>query len=62
MVDIKNGDFDEAYIKAESIRYTANWSRDIEKKWDETRETLIEKIEKAEKEAKGNNSVFDWFN
>ena len=29
---------------------------------DETRETLIEKIEKAEKEAKGNNSVFDWFN
>ena len=62
MVDIKNGDFDEAYIKAESIRYTSDWSSDIEKKWDETRETLIKKIEKAEKEAKGNNSVFEWFN
>ena len=52
MIDIENGDFDEAYIKAESIRYTTDWSSDIEKKWDKTRKSLIDQIKKAEKEAK----------
>lgn len=37
MIDIDNEDFDTAYIKAQSIKYTANWSSDIEDKWDNTR-------------------------
>ena len=61
MVDIENQDFEEAYIKASSIHYTSGWSSDIEEKWNETRETLLEQIEKAEKEA-GKTSFWDWFN
>ena len=33
MVDIENDDFDEAYIKANTIHYTSGWSSDIEEKW-----------------------------
>lgn len=62
MTDIENGDFEEAYIKAETIRYTADWSSEIEKKWNKTREVLLEQIKKAEKEAKGKNGFKDWFN
>lgn len=29
--DIKNEDFDSAYVKAQSIVYTSDWSNDIEK-------------------------------
>ena len=61
MVDIENGDFDEAYIKANTIHYTSGWSSDIEEKWDETREALLDKIEEAEKEANGGGGFFDWF-
>ncbi|MBE6751543.1 MAG: hypothetical protein E7556_03340 [Ruminococcaceae bacterium] len=50
--DIENGDFVEAYVKANTIHYTSDWSSDIEKKWDETREVLIDQIEKAERESK----------
>lgn len=52
MFDIENGDFVEAYVKANTIHYTSDWSSDIEKKWDETREVLIDQIEKAERESK----------
>ena len=53
MIAIENGDFEEAYIKANSIYYTADWSDDIGKKWDKTREALLKQIKKAEKEATG---------
>lgn len=60
MVDIENDDFDEAYIKANTIHYTSGWSSDIEEKWDEIREGLLDRIEEAEKEANG-GGFFDWF-
>lgn len=61
MIDIENGDFGEAKIKANTIYYTADWSSDIEKKWDNTRESLLDQIEEAEKEANGGGGFFDWF-
>ena len=39
--DIKNGDFDDAYIKAKQIQYTEGWSNDVEEKWDDIRRSLI---------------------
>ncbi|MEG0528595.1 MAG: hypothetical protein RR531_13875 [Longicatena sp.] len=62
MLDIKEGNYDEAYIKANTLHYTSDWSSDIEKKWDETRESLLEQIENAEEEKKDKNSFFDWLN
>ncbi len=47
MVDIDNGDYDDAYIKANTIYYTEGYSSDIEEKWDNTREALLEQIEEA---------------
>lgn len=63
MVDIENGNFDEAYVKANSIRCTSAWSNDIEKKWNETRKALLKQIKEAEKEAKKEpgGGIFDWF-
>ena len=61
MQDIEDGNFNEAYIKAEKIRYTENWSNEIENKWDATRKEIIEQIEKAEEaneEERGNT----WWN
>ena len=49
--DIENGNFREAYIKAERIRYTESWTSEIEDKWDATREAVIEQIEEAENQA-----------
>lgn len=62
MIDIENGDYDEAYVKANSIRCTSAWSDEIEDKWDATREALLEQIEQAEKESSGDSGgFFDWF-
>lgn len=61
LVDIENGDYEEAYIKANTIHYTENWSDEIEEKWDNTREALLEQIEEAEKEANGGGGFWDWF-
>ena len=60
--DIEDGNFNEAYIKAEKIRYTENWSSEIEDKWDATREVIIEQIEKAEKEANKDKDGGTWWN
>ena len=62
MQDIEDGNFAEAYIKAEKIRYTENWSSEIADKWDATREEIIEQIEKAEKEANKSQSGSTWWN
>ncbi|WP_147536206.1 hypothetical protein [Bacillus marasmi] len=65
MIDIDNGDFDEAYIKANSLHYTSNWSSEIEDKWDDTRKALLKKIKQAEKESSDKNDkdggFFNWF-
>lgn len=60
MIDIENGDYEEANIKANKLHYTSNWSSEIEDKWDETREALLKQIKKAEKEEDG--GIFNWFN
>lgn len=67
-VDIQNGNYSEAYIKAQSIKYTADWSDDIETKWENTRKEVINQIVDAEIEATGSSNhkrekdgLFDWF-
>jgi hypothetical protein len=62
MQDIEEGNFDEAYIKAERIRYTEGWSSEIEDKWDATREEVIEQIEEAEKQANKDEDGGIWWN
>ena len=62
MQDIKDGNFNEAYIKAEKIRYTEGWSSKIERKWEETRKEIIKQIEKAEQESKKSDGDNDWWN
>lgn len=56
MVDIENEDFDEAYIKAQSIKHTSPWSDEVEEKWEKTRKEVINQIIEAEKEATGSSS------
>jgi DNA-directed RNA polymerase subunit RPC12/RpoP len=48
-VDIANGDYDSALIKANSLYYDVNWSSETESKWDNVRKTLIETIESKTK-------------
>lgn len=48
LVDIENGDYSSAKLKANQIQYTANFKSGEKEKWDEVRETLLEEIAKAE--------------
>ena len=68
MIDIENENYDSAEIKANQLYWNNSWTSDPVEKWDETRETIIDKINKAqgidtsdeeEEESKG---FFDWFN
>lgn len=47
ILNIKEGNYDDAYIKMNTLYYTSGWSSEIEGKLDETRESLLERIEKA---------------
>lgn len=49
MIDIKNEDYEDAYVKANSLHYTSGWSHDIEKKWDDTRKAIIDKLKKQKR-------------
>ncbi len=62
MIDIENGDFEQAYVKAEKIRYTENWSSEIEDKWDAIRKEIVKQIEKAEKAANKDEGGGTWWN
>lgn len=63
MIDIKNEDYEDAYVKANSLHYTSNWSDEIKNKWDDTRKSIIEQIEKAEKKSNNDDGGFwNWFN
>lgn len=55
MADIKNEDFDDAYIKAQSIVYTSDYSDEIEEKWENTRREVINQIVDAEKKETGSS-------
>lgn len=59
MLDLDNGDYEEAYLKTNKLYYTSDWSSEIEDKWDETREALLKLIKKAEREEDG--GIFHWF-
>lgn len=48
-IDINAGNYESALIKAKSLHYTADWSQEIEEKWDDTRESLIKIIEEKMK-------------
>lgn len=54
--DIDDKNFDDAYVKAQSIVYTKNYSKDTEKKWDNIRKELLDQIEEAEKKDTGSVS------
>lgn len=56
MNDVKEERFDDAYIKAQSIKYTENWSDEIEEKWDNTRKQVINYIIQEEKRVTGKSS------
>ncbi len=57
-IDIDNGDYDAALIKANSLYYTSGYSNDVKKKWDNTRESLIELITEA-RDAEQTRSAID---
>ena len=44
-IDISNGDYDSALIKAQSLHMDDNWSSESRAHWDEQRESLIRLIE-----------------
>lgn len=45
---IDNNDFDEAYIKSQSIVYTKTGNDSLKEKWDNTRKEVIDRIIEAE--------------
>ena len=51
MIDIDNGDFVEARIKANSLYWNDNWSSEGEEKWNAIREEVITQIDEAENKA-----------
>ncbi|WP_051212485.1 zinc ribbon domain-containing protein [Butyrivibrio fibrisolvens] len=51
-VDISNGDYDAALIKAQSLHMDDNWSSESKEHWDEQRESLIKLIEQKKEDNK----------
>ena len=47
-IDIENGDFSSAYIKAETLYWDSSWSSEGKKKWNSTRKAVIKQIQEAE--------------
>lgn len=56
MIDIDNGDFSSAYVKANTLYWDDSWTSEGEDKWDATRKEVIKQIEEAEKKATGTTS------
>lgn len=50
-VDIANGDYDDALIKAQSLHMDDNWSSESREHWDQQREDLIKLIEEKKEAA-----------
>lgn len=49
MIDSKNEDFVNAYVKAYSLYWDDSWASEGEDKWNATRKEIIKQIEEAEK-------------
>lgn len=66
MVDVENEKFDEAYMKAQLIIYTENWSSEVEEKWEKIRKEVINYIIEQEKKVTGKSNhkpeKDGWFN
>ena len=58
-IDITNGDFDAAYVKASALNYTSGYSTTVEKKWDDTRESLITLINQLRNVENPNGNMTD---
>lgn len=52
MIEIKNEDFAEAYVNANSLYWDDSWTSKGKDKWDAIRKEIIKQIEQAEKKAK----------
>lgn len=65
MIDIDNGDFTAAYIKANSLYWDSDWTSEGKDKWNATRKAIIKQIQEAEKAATGTITYEDteenWF-
>lgn len=67
MVDIENGNYDKAEIKANQLYWESDWTSDPTEKWDATRETIMKQIKEAqgidtsEPEEEESKGLFDWF-
>lgn len=65
MIDIDNGDFAAAYIKANSLYWDSDWTSEGKDKWNATRKAIIKQIQEAEKAATGTITYEDtegnWF-
>jgi len=64
MIDIENENFDEAYVKANSLYWDDSWTSEGEEKWNATRKEILKQIKEAEKEAnrEEDDGLWDWFN
>ena len=51
-IDIENGDYDSALIKAHSLYMDDGWSNESEQHWNDQRKALIKLIEQKRKESK----------
>lgn len=66
MVDIQNGNYDSATIKANTLYWDSGWTSEGKDKWNATRKAVLKEIEQAKKadglpveeERKG---LFGWF-
>ena len=50
-IDVENGDYDDALIKANTLHMDDGYSSESEEHWDQQRESLIKMIEEKQKEA-----------
>jgi len=57
--DISAGRYDEAIVKANGLYYTSGYSNEIKKKWNSTRNALIDEIEAARKQTEQETMVVD---
>ena len=52
-LDVQNEKFEDSYLRAKSIQYTANWSSEIKEKWDNIRKEIRDYVIQKEKEVTG---------
>lgn len=65
MIDIDNGDFAAAYIKANLLYWDSGWTNEGKDKWNATRKAIIKQIQEKEKAETGTITYEDteenWF-